>query len=359
VGISVAIVDVRYHGRPSGIQYKRSAHLDERPAAWFAVVVRSPTLLGVVAVLVALAGCGSDPSGPPAPGATAPAPAPPRSEQRDEARAAAAAVAWRRLERREDARVGVFALDTGDGRTLRHRADRRFPIASVFKAHACGAVLHRARTEEPGLLDRRVRWSAAELLDPSPVTRLHLADGLTVRQLCSAAVRTSDNTAGNLLLREAGGPAGLTRWLRSIGDRRTRLDRTEPELNRWAPGAVRDTTTAEAAARSLGALVLGPAAPAVDRARLRRWLQASTTGRARIRAALPAGWRVAGKTGTGGSLAWGSANEVAVVWPPGRRAPVLLGVLTHGGDAGLPADDALVAAAARIAIRGLGLLDES
>ena len=64
--------------------------------------------------------------------------------------------------------------------------------------------------------------------------------------LCAAAVEVSDNTAANLLLGLAGGPAGLTASLRRYGDRITRLDRNEVSLNTNLPGDPRDTTTPDA-----------------------------------------------------------------------------------------------------------------
>ncbi|MHB2374215.1 serine hydrolase, partial [Klebsiella pneumoniae] len=37
-----------------------------------------------------------------------------------------------------------------------------------------------------------------DLVEYSPVTEKHLTDGMTVRELCSAAITMSDNTAANL-----------------------------------------------------------------------------------------------------------------------------------------------------------------
>lgn len=45
------------------------------------------------------------------------------------------------------------------------------------------------------------------------------------------------------------------------------------------------------------------------------WLVANKTGDKRLRAGMPASWRVGEKTDTGGN---GSANDIAVAWPPGR-----------------------------------------
>jgi hypothetical protein len=72
-----------------------------------------------------------------------------------------------------------------------------------------------------------------------------------------AAVVLSDNTAANLLLNLIGGPPGLTRFLRDIGDKVTRLDRNEPTLNENAPGDVRDTTAPRAMAFALRKVLIG------------------------------------------------------------------------------------------------------
>nr|QTX14650.1 Class A beta-lactamase [Klebsiella pneumoniae] len=45
----------------------------------------------------------------------------------------------------------------------------------------------------------------------------HLTDGMTVRELCSAAITMSDNTAANLLLTTIGGPKELTAFFAQHG----------------------------------------------------------------------------------------------------------------------------------------------
>jgi len=276
------------------------------------------------ALLLPLAGCAA-----PAP---APAPAPPSPVPTDR---------LADLERRFDARLGVYALDTGSGREVAHRADERFAMCSVFKALAAAAVLDR---NPPEHLDLRVHYRASDLATYSPITEQHVADGMTIRELCDAAVRYSDNTAGNLLLADLGGPTEITAFARSLGDEITRLDRTEPELNTAIPGDERDTTTPRAIAGCVDALVLGDALDAPDRALLTGWLVGNTTGDARIRAGLPAGWRVGDKTGTG---SYATANDVGVAWPPGA-APIVLAVLSSRAAEDAEPDDALLAEAARV-----------
>jgi beta-lactamase class A len=157
----------------------------------------------------------------------------------------------------------------------------------------------------------------------SPVTKDHVgAPGMSLAELCEAAMTMSDNTAGNLLLASLGGPQGLTAYARSLGDTVTRLDRIEPELNEAAPGDARDTTTPAAMAANVRALAVDKALSAVSREQLVRWLIGNKTGDTRLRAGLPAGWRVGDKTGSGER---GTTNDVGVFWPP-DRAPVIVSI---------------------------------
>ena len=111
-----------------------------------------------------------------------------------------------------------------------------------------------------------------------------------------------------------GGPAALTAYLRSLGDNVTRIDRWEPELNVKHPDQPMDTTTPRAMAGTLQRLVLGNALSPASRQLLTTWLVGNTTGGKRLRAGLPADWRVGEKTGTFQT----DANDSGVVWPPAR-----------------------------------------
>lgn len=252
------------------------------------------------------------------------------------------------LERQSDVRLGVAALDMGDGRVFAHRGDDRFAFCSTFKALLVAAVLKRVMADRP-LLGRRVDFSAADLVPHSPDTQPRAGQGMSIAELCAATLRSSDNSAANLLLREIGGPAALTAFARSLGDDSFRLDRIEPELNAAAPDDPRDTTTPLAMARTLGRLVLGNVLGNPERGRLVAWMQASTTGAARIRAGIPADWALAGKTGSG---PYGIANDMAVLWPPGR-APLVLAVFSRRPARDAARRDEVVAEAARLAARAL------
>lgn len=249
------------------------------------------------------------------------------------------------LELRSGTRLGLFALDTSNGAQVRYRADERFPLLSTFKVMAAAAVLKRSQSE-PNLLEQRVRYTQANLVTYSPITEKHLADGLTVAQLCAAALQYSDNTAGNLLIRLLGGPPAVTAFARATGNDKFRLDRWETRLNTAIPGDARDTATPESMARSLRAFTLDDTLAPVSREQMIEWLRGNTTGDKRIRAAVPANWQVGDKTGSGD---YGTANDIAVIWPP-DRAPMVLAIYTTHSQAGAKRSDEVVATAARIAL---------
>ncbi|MFJ3217753.1 class A beta-lactamase [Kitasatospora sp. NPDC086801] len=248
----------------------------------------------------------------------------------------------RALEQAHSARLGVFGRDLATGRTVLYRADELFPMCSTFKTIAVAAVL-RDLDSDGEFLARRIRYGEqdVERSGYAPITGLpdNLANGMTVADLCAAAIEYSDNTAANLLLHELGGPGVVTGFCRSIGDGVTRLDRWEPELNSAEPGRVTDTTSPRALGRTYARLALGDALEAPDRERLTGWLLGNTTSGNRFRAGLPKDWTVADKTGSG---RYGTANDAGIAWPPGR-GPIVLAVLSTKRDAAAPADEALIA----------------
>jgi beta-lactamase class A len=225
------------------------------------------------------------------------------------------------IEQASGGRLGVCILDTGSGAKYGYRAAERFPLCSTFKLLAAALVLHRVDTGQEQLA-RRIPIAAGDILPHSPTTQLHIGpQGLPMAALCEASIIVSDNAAANMMLASFGGPAGLTAYLRGLGDGVTRLDRMEPELNEATPGDPRDTTTPGAMLETVRKLTLGPALSDASRKLIVQWLQGNTTGDRRLRALLPPGWRVGDKTGSG---ARGSTNDVGLLWPPGGRAPLLV-----------------------------------
>ena len=229
-------------------------------------------------------------------------------------------------------RIGFAVHDTATGRRFSHRGHERFPMASTFKMLLTAAILERVDrgTER---LDRAVPIRADDIIENSPVSEAHVGRTATVAELAQATMIYSDNTAANLLLPAVGGPAGLTAFLRRIGDPVTRLDRNEPTMSEARPGDPRDTSSPDAILATWERLLLGNALSPASRERLTGWLVANTTGDTRLRAGLPRGWRVGDKTGTGAAVS-GTVNDVAIVWPArADTKPLLIASFINGGTA--------------------------
>ena len=252
----------------------------------------------------------------------------------------------KQLEQAAGVTLGVWALDTATGKQLAYRAEERFAFCSTFKAILAGAILHQSQ-KDPGLLQRRIPYKKEKLVVYSPLTEKHVGKGMTVAELCAATVQYSDNTAGNLLLEQVGGPAGLTAFARGLGDAVFRLDRNEPELNTAIPGDLRDTTTPMAMGQTLQRLLLTDALPVAARDQLSSWLKGNTTGDSRIRAGVPEGWVVGDKTGSGD---YGVANDVAIIWPQGR-APWIMVVFSRAAEKAAAWRSEPVAAATRVVVQ--------
>jgi beta-lactamase class A len=240
------------------------------------------------------------------------------------------------IERRNSGRLGVFAIDTGSGRTLTHRADERFLMCSTFKGLLAAQVLSRVDAGKEDLA-RLVRYTEKDLVFTSPVTKAHVAQGaMSVGALCQAIVEVSDNTAAVLLMRSAGGPAGLTQFVRGLGDTVTRSDRYEPESNKYS--GVLDTTTPRSITTSASKILLGNVLNPQSRAQLENWMMTCTPGLNRLRAALPPDWIAGDRPGTSVEE---ETNDYALVRPPGR-APLLIAAYYDAPALAMPAREAVL-----------------
>ncbi len=257
------------------------------------------------------------------------------------------------IEARTGGRLGVRLTDLATNETWSHRGGERFPIASTFKAYSCGHLLSLVDKGQADLGDS-VRVQAGDILSYAPVTKSRVGEDMTLAELCEATTSMSDNTAANLILRRMGGPEAFTRFMRSIGDRTTRLDRYEPDLNVVGPGEVRDTTSPDAAAASLQELLLGDALSDRSREQLKEWLVNNQVGGPLLRASLPKEWRIADRTGSG---EYGSRGVVAVIWPQGNpvptQGPVVVAVYLTGTTLSLEERNTVIAEVGAAIVRDL------
>ncbi len=250
------------------------------------------------------------------------------------------------LEKKFDARLGVYAIDTGTNQTIAYRPNERFAFASTYKAIAAGVLLQKNSTEK---LNEVITYTKEDLVDYSPVTEKHVGTGMTLGEIAEAAVRYSDNTAGNILFHKIGGPKGYEKALRQIGDRVTLSDRFETELNEAIPGDNRDTSTAKAIATNLKNFTIGNALPDHKRNILTEWMKGNATGDKLIRAGVPTDWIVGDKSGAG---SYGTRNDIAIVWPP-NRAPIIIAILSSKDEKEATYDNQLIAEATEVIVNAI------
>lgn len=225
------------------------------------------------------------------------------------------------LEKEYGGRLGVAVLDTANGQVFSHRGRERFALCSTFKVLAAAFILSRV-DKGAETLSRRIFYRKDQLVSYSPVTEKYVDSGMTVAELCKAAITHSDNTAANIMFDTFGGPKTLTAYLRSLGDKVTRLDRYEPDLNDVPKGELRDTTTPVSMMHTIHKLLIGDILSVSSRKQLQDWMIANTTGDKRLRAGLPKNWKIGDKTGSGRR---NETNDVAILWPP-KRSPVIVTV---------------------------------
>ena len=253
------------------------------------------------------------------------------------------------LEASANGRIGVALINTATGKTFEYRGNERFAFCSTFKLIVAAAVLHQSESQ-PGLMAKHIRFKESDLLSWAPIARTKLKSGMSIAELCAAALQYSDNTATNLLIKELGGLAVVNRFAQSLGDPAFRLDRWEPDLNSAIPGDPRDTTTPMAMASTLDKLIFGQALAPAQREQLTTWLKGNTTGDESIRAGLPPGWIAGDKTGAGD---YGTTNDVAALWPP-AGAPLVLAIYFTQNQKDAKSRRDVLAAATRLVVKRLG-----
>jgi beta-lactamase class A len=262
------------------------------------------------------------------------------------------------LARSFEGRMGIAVRAVDEGWTVEAGGRQRLPQQSVSKLWVAITLLDlrdqgRARLDEPIM----VRQEDLTLFH-QPIAYLVKGEGFqtTVGGLLTRALTQSDNTANDRLLTYVGGPEAVRRMIaaKRLGD--IRFGPGERQLQAGTAGLVwqpayavgngfqiaRSRLSAEARTAALDRYVADPpdgAAPlaiADALARLARGellsetstrilldtMAASRTGHARLRAALPGGWQLAHKTGTGQDLGVRNAgfNDVGLLTAPdGRR----------------------------------------
>lgn len=215
--------------------------------------------------------------------------------------------------------IGVTVLDTESGNINSVNGDKRFHFNSTIKALACANILSKVDKNKISL-DDSIYLKKSDIVTYSPVTEGYVGKKLTLRKACKASLTYSDNTAANYTISAGGGPEGLTKFMRSIGDDVLRSDRYEPELTKNIEYDIRDTTTTNAMASSLNKLLLENVLSEESKLQLKQWMKGNKVANDLLRASLPQGWAIADRSGASDygvrgiiSMAWSKDHEPLII----------------------------------------------
>ncbi len=229
-------------------------------------------------------------------------------------------------------RLGIAVVDVATGERFTVRGDEVFPLASVVKL-AIATVAFRMSDQRKIDLSERIAVTRGDLRTDSAIADEHpRGTSLAMWELIRAMLVSSDNTASDVVLRRIGGSSAVNEILRRLDVRHLTVRKSEAEL-------VADVRAKRTFARG-GENVATPDAVAdllVGIATQRFTLVDSTSeflldlddvisGGKRLRAGLPATFRLAHKTGTSATIdgATDATNDAGIVTlPDGRRIAVV------------------------------------
>lgn len=270
------------------------------------------------------------------------------------------------LSRSTDAVVGVSALHIESGRYVSLRGTEPFPQASAVKVPIAVQIM--ALADEGKLsLGKMITLRPSDVHPGSgKIGELlfHPGVALSIENIMELALVVSDNSAADLMLREAGGPAAVTERMKILGLNGIRVDRSiavlladwggvknlppesewtrdmwdklfdaVPEADHLTARRVqlrdpRDTATPADMTKLLARIWKKDLFSPVYATKLVEVMERCETGKARIKGMLPPGTEVAHKTGSVG----GVVNDVGIITLPGKAGHVALSIFTKGSN---------------------------
>ncbi len=273
---------------------------------------------------------------------------------------------WREIASASDGTVGAAALHLESGQRVELNGQRAYPLASVCKLPI---AMHMLRMVDDGKLSldqgievlRQDVWPSWEgdLAEHWPQQHHWKLD-----DLIQLAVAHSDNTAVHTLFRIGGAAGGMAARLKRWNVTGIRVDRYEgecylashgmddpPPVEQWRPGLLeelvhrvplaqqeagmqkfladpRDTGTPMATVELLARAFRGELLSPSSTQRLKQVLEATSTGKERLKGLLPSHTVVAHKTGTTSTVDGlnGATNDVGVILLPGNAGQLAVAV---------------------------------
>ena len=244
------------------------------------------------------------------------------------------------------ANIGVYAIDTDSGKIINYNPSKRFAYCSTHKVFTAAEILRRYSPEQ---LQEVIHYAEDDILSYAPVTKEHVDTGMTLFEICEAAVRFSDNTAANLMINKLGGIENFKLALQDIGDEITNPVRIEPEMNEFVPESTIDTSTPKQMALNLQKYVLGDVLNEEQKQILINWMSNNAITDSLIKAGVPDGYKVIDKSGSG---TYGTRNDIAIIYPENGK-PIVMAIMTNRNDKFDRYDDKLIAGIANILMTNL------
>ncbi|CCI58480.1 beta-lactamase [Staphylococcus equorum subsp. equorum Mu2] len=253
-----------------------------------------------------------------------------------------------KIEKDNNTTVGVYGINTENGKKVQHNANERFAFASTFKAIASGVLLNNYSEKD---LNKKITINEADIVEYSPVTENYIGKQMTLKDLIKASMLQSDNTANNKVMEELGGIKGFKHELKQLGDNISNPQRLEPELNLYDPNSTADTTTPRAAAQTLNTILTSDQINDGNLDLLKQVMIENETGDSLIKAGVPDNYIVGDKSGQG--LTYATRNDLAFIYPDKHKKPIILAIYTKQDDKDGQPDDKVIADAAEEAIAQL------
>lgn len=253
-----------------------------------------------------------------------------------------------KIEKDNNTTVGVYGINTENGKKVQHNANERFAFASTFKAIASGVLLNNYSEKD---LNKKITINEADIVEYSPVTENYIGKQMTLKDLIKASMLQSDNTANNKIMEELGGVKAFKHELKQLGDNISNPQRLEPELNLYDPNSTADTTTPRAAAQTLNTILTSDQISDGNLDLLKQVMIENETGDSLIKAGVPDNYIVGDKSGQG--LTYATRNDLAFIYPDKHKKPIILAIYTKQDDKDGQPDDKVIADAAEEAIAQL------
>ncbi|MDU2310145.1 MAG: class A beta-lactamase [Staphylococcus epidermidis] len=221
------------------------------------------------------------------------------------------------LEKKYNANIGVYALDTKSGKEVKFNADKRF-------------ALH---------------INKDDIVAYSPILEKYVGKDITLKELIEASMKYSDNTANNKIINEIGGIKKIKKRLKKLGDKVTNPVRYEIELNYYSPKSKKDTSTPAAFGKTLNKLIANGKLSKKNKNFLLDLMLNNKNGDTLIKDGVPKDYKVADKSGQ--AITYASRNDVAFVYPKNQSEPIILVIFTNKDNKSDKPNDKLISETAK------------